>query len=494
METEKFAKIIEILSKLVWGSGTLALILGTGIFFTVKLHFFQFCRFPQILKTTIFALFANDGKKHCKNRGDSNSISQFRAISASLAASMGTGNIVGVAAALAIGGPGAIFWMWVSAFLGMSTAYAENYLGVYYYNKLKNTSRSVSETEKQHIKQKLGVGGAFLYFDGGLKSRSLTIFFAFICTLASFGIGNLTQANSISSALARFSVPPVICGTIFAGFAAFIIFRGTSSTLAVVEKILPFVTLFYLFGSVFFLIMHFFAVPECFRLIFASAFGIRQAVGGFSGELMKRSITCGMQKGVFSNEAGMGSSVFAHTSSDCKDPEVMGAWAVFEVFLDTIVCCTLTALVVLTSGVPLSSADPVETVIAAFETGFGSFASFFISVSICIFAFATLLSWVFYGERSVRTLALKKQKKENIFVFVYRLLYCIAIFIGCITLPDLIWSLSDILNGAQCIPNLAALLILSGAVKSPFSMPVQQSAQPEAIITSEPQPNKFERS
>ena len=461
METEKFSKIIEILSKLVWGSGTLALILGTGIFFTFKLHFLQFRNFPQILRLTIFAVLKND----CKNREDNDSITQFQAISASLAASMGTGNIVGVAAALSIGGPGAIFWMWVSAFFGMSTAYAENYLGVYYYNKLKNTSKAVSEKEKQHIKQKLGVGGPFLYFSDGLKSKFLTVFFAVICTLASFGIGNLTQSNSISSSLERFSVPPIICGLVFATSAALIIFRGTSSTLAVIEKILPFVTFFYLFGSLIFLIMHIFAIPECFRMIFASAFGIRQAVGGFSGELLKRSLTCGMQKGIFSNEAGMGSSVFAHTSSECKDPQTMGAWAVFEVFLDTVICCTLTALVILTSGVPLSSANPVETVIAAFETSFGSFAAPFTSISICIFAFATLLSWVFYGEKSVRMLILGKQKKGNVFIFIYRLLYCIAIFIGCVTLPDIIWSLSDILNGAQCIPNLAAILILSRLVK-----------------------------
>lgn len=456
--------IIEKISSIVWGKGTLLLILGTGIYLTIRLKFFQLRKFPEILQKTLLSLF-----RTCKNPKDKSKSTQFQAICAALAASMGTGNIVGVAAALAVGGPGAIFWMWVSAFFGMMTSFVENYLGLFYYNLLEKQRKSVSEIEKSNINKKLEIGGAFLYFEYGLHSENLAIFFALVCTFASFGIGNLTQASSLSNAAAYFSVSPFVCGLFFASLTAIIAFMGSGAVLRVTERILPFVTLFYLVGAVYLLITNIFALPECLLTIVKSAFGINQAVGGVFGAIIKRSLTCGLQKGVFSNEAGMGSSVFAHTSAPCKDPVVMGCWGIFEVFLDTIVCCTLTAAAILVTDSPIDAANPTKTVISAFETGLGNFAAPFVAISIGIFAFATLLSWIYYGEKSVRRLFLFSEKSTKAALTIYRLLYAAAVFIGCTSLPSLAWTAADILNGIQCIPNLAAILLLSGKISASFS-------------------------
>lgn len=455
--------IIEKISSLVWGKGTLLLILGTGIYLTIRLKFFQLRKFPEILQKTILSLF-----RTCKNPKDKSKSTQFQAICAALAASMGTGNIVGVAAALAVGGPGAIFWMWISAFFGMSASFAENYLGLFYYNLLEKQRKSVSEIEKSNINKKLEIGGAFLYFEYGLRSEKLAIFFALVCTFASFGIGNLTQASSLSNAAAYFSISPFACGLIFSSLTAIIAFMGSGAVLRVTERILPFVTLFYMFGAVYLLITNIFALPECLLTIVKSAFGINQAVGGVCGAIIKRSLTCGLQKGVFSNEAGMGSSVFAHTSAPCKDPVVMGCWGIFEVFLDTIVCCTLTAAAILVTDSPIDASNPTKTVISAFETGLGNFAAPFVAISIGIFAFATLLSWIYYGEKSVRRLFLFSEKSSSAALTIYRLLYAAAVFFGCTSLPSLAWTAADILNGIQCIPNLAAILLLSGKISASF--------------------------
>lgn len=456
--------IAEKISSLVWGNGTLLLILGTGIYLTIRLKFFQVRKFPKILQKTILSLF-----KPCKNPKDKASSTQLQAISAALAASMGTGNIVGVASALAIGGPGAIFWMWVSAIFGMATSYAENFLGLYYYNLQEKQKKSVLEIEKSTIKKKLEIGGAFLYFEYGLRSEKAAIFFALVCTFASFGIGNLTQANALANAAAYFSVTPTVCGVIFAVTIAIIAFMGSGVILRVTERILPFITVFYILGAVFLLITNIFALPNCLISIIKSAFGFEQAIGGFCGAIIKRSMTCGLQKGVFSNEAGMGSSVFAHTSAPCKDPVTMGCWGVFEVFLDTILCCTLTAAAILVTNSPIDAANPTQTVICAFESGLGRFAAPFVAFSIAVFAFATLLSWIYYGEKSVRRLFLSSEKSTKTALTVYRILYAAAIYIGCTALPDIAWTVADILNGIQCIPNLAAILLLSGKVTANIS-------------------------
>lgn len=455
--------IAEKISSLVWGKGTLLLILGTGIYLTIRLKFFQLRKFPAILQKTILSLF-----KPCKNPEDKTKATQIQAIAAALAASMGTGNIVGVAAALAVGGPGAIFWMWISAFFGMAASYAENFLGLYYYNLLEKQKKSVSEIEKSTINKKLEIGGAFLYFEYGLRSEKLAIFFALVCTFASFGIGNLTQASSLANAAAYFSISPTVCGVIFALITAIIAFMGSGAILRVTERILPFITAFYIFGAVYLLITNIFALPDCLLNIVKSAFGIEQAVGGFCGAIIKRSLTCGLQKGVFSNEAGMGSSVFAHTSGPCKDPVIMGCWGIFEVFLDTIICCTLTAAAILVTDSTIDPCNPTQTVISAFETGLGRFAAPFVAISIGIFAFATLLSWIYYGEKSVRRIFLFSEKSTNIALVAYRLLYAAAIYIGCTSLPSIVWTAADILNGIQCIPNLVAILLLSGHISAKF--------------------------
>ncbi len=428
--------MLSTINSIVWGKPLLILLLGTGLIYTIKLGFFQILKFPYIIKNTFISLFHD---KSCTKCSESGSISQFQAVSAALAAAMGTGNIAGVATALTIGGAGSIFWMWISAIAGMALVYGENYLGTIYRRRING---------KWH-------GGPMAYLEYGVGSKGLAVLFAVFCSLAALGMGNMTQVNSISTALdGCFSIPPIITGIIVAIICAMIISGGIKRIGSATEILIPFLSLAYIVAALFIILKCNEKIPDAFSQIFKGAFGIRAAGGGISGAIISRSINAGLRRGVFSNEAGLGSSAVMHSSADCSDPKQQGMWAIFEVFVDTILCCTLTALVILSTGALESGKDGVLLVTEAFNKVTGSFAPYFIAVAVALFAFATIVGWFYCGECAV------------IYIFgdagipFYKFIFLAFILVGAITRLEAVWTVSDIFNGLMAFPNLIGLLIL----------------------------------
>ncbi len=334
---EAVTNINSAINGVVWGIPMLVLIIATGIYMTVRTKFFQVTKIKHVFDNTLFAIFK---KKDVTASKEKKAISQFQALTTALAATIGTGNIAGVATAITIGGPGAVFWMWVSAFFGMMTAYSENVLGIYYRKKNKDGEWS---------------GGAMYYLRDGLNNKIghiLAGLFALFCVLASFGIGNMTQVNSIASALYdTFNLPVLVTGIVLAVITALVVVGGIKRIGKVTSILVPFMAVAYIIGAVIIVIMNIQNVPSVFVSIFKGAFGFKAVAGGIVGAAIKQAITMGFKRGVFSNEAGLGSSVMANCASDVKEPVVQGMWGIFEVFADTIVVCTLTALVILSSGV-----------------------------------------------------------------------------------------------------------------------------------------------
>lgn len=331
---------------LVWGIPMLVLILGTGIYMTVRTKFFQVTKANYTIKETFLAIFK---KRSVTKTKDKKAISQFQALSTALAATIGTGNIAGVATAIAIGGPGAVFWMWVSAFFGMMTNYSENVLGIYY--RKKNDKKEWS-------------GGAMYYLENGFKKKKglkhigkiLAVLFSIFCVLASFGIGNMTQINSIATSLEKafvpvfgFEIPTLITGIALAVLAGLVIIGGIKRIGKVTEKLVPFMAAAYIIGALIIFFCNFQQIPYVFGSIFQSAFSFEAIGGGVGGAVVKKAVEMGFKRGVFSNEAGLGSSVMVHSASDVKEPVIQGMWGIFEVFFDTIIVCTLTAFVLLSS-------------------------------------------------------------------------------------------------------------------------------------------------
>ena len=343
-------------NSVVWGVPMLILIIGMGIYLSVRMGFFQLTKVKHWLSSTLFAIFRN---KAVTKSGEKKAISQFQALTTALAASIGTGNIAGVATAIASGGPGAVFWMWVSAFFGMMTGFTENVLGIYY--RQKNSRGEWS-------------GGAMYYLENGVGAkmgmktfgRVLAVLFAVFCVLASFGIGNMTQANSISAALeGDFGVSPILTGLVISVIAALVIMGGIKRIGAVTEKLVPFMALFYMAGCLIIFFMNYSNIPYVFGSIFSSAFDFRAVSGGVGGYIISRAVTMGFKRGVFSNEAGLGSSVLVNCSSDVREPVKQGMWGIFQVFFDTIVMCTLTAFVLLSCS---SKAVTMEEAICSIST------------------------------------------------------------------------------------------------------------------------------
>lgn len=443
------AAINDKINSIVWGIPMLVLIISTGIYMTVRTNFFQVTKAKYVNQETFFAIFT---KKSVTKTDDKKSISQFQALSTALAATIGTGNIAGVASAITIGGPGAVFWMWVSAFFGMMTNYSENVLGIFY--RRKNDRNEWS-------------GGAMYYIEQGLKEKAgfrhaakpLAVTFSIFCVLASFGIGNMTQVNSIAGALnGSFGIKPIVTGIAIAVISSLVIVGGIKRIGQVTEKIVPFMALAYILGTIFILINNFNQIPEVLASIFKGAFGFDAVAGGISGTLIKQAVTMGFKRGVFSNEAGLGSSVMVHSSSDVKEPVIQGMWGIFEVFFDTIIVCTLTAFTVLSTGALETGLAGVPLVSAAFTHGFGDFAGKFVSLAILLFAFSTVLGWSFYGAKATEYLFGTK------YTIVYKVLFIIFIVVGSTMSLDLAWNISDTLNGLMAIPNLIGVLLLSGTV------------------------------
>ena len=448
-------RVNNVVNGFVWGPFGLALLLCTGLWLSVRTGFFQFRRMGYWLKHTIGAIFTNKDVTAHTSKEDM-AISQFQSMCTALAGTIGTGNIVGVATAIVSGGPGAIFWMWVMALLGMMTSFAENVLGVYYRRK----------NEKGEWN-----GGAMYYLTDGLGAKPgckavgkvLAVLFACFCILASFGIGNMSQCNSIAQGLSgSFGIPSGIVGAVTAVLLGAVLLGGLKRLSRVTETLVPFMALFYMAGCVVILCINHAAIIPAFKSIFVAAFDPQAILGGAAGITVRQAMRYGVARGLFSNEAGMGSTPHAHALAKVKRPQDQGEIAIVSVFIDTFIVLTLTAMVILTSGM-LNPGAPdglqgTELAQAAFKASLGSAGMAFVAICMLFFAFSTIIGWYFFGEQNVKALFGHKAVK------VYAAIVVICIVIGSALHVDLVWNLSDLFNGLMVFPNLIALLALSGLV------------------------------
>ncbi len=464
---DKIAEINGSINGVVWGIFGLALLIGTGIILTVCTKVFQISHIGHWWKNTIGSLFKKDVITHSKEKG---SISPFQALCTALAATVGTGNIAGVAAAICIGGAGAVFWMWIAAFFGMMTNYSENVLGIFFRRKNKADEWS---------------GGAMYYLRDGLGAKKgckhigkiLAVLFCIFTMLASFGIGSMGQVNKIvTNVAAAFDVKALSSIEVFGGVSLYNIIIGVAIMLltalitlgglkriaSVAEKIVPLMVVLFVAGSLVVIGVNYQAVLPAFKAIFANAFKTEAFVGGGIGGVIV-AITQGFKRGVFSNEAGLGSSVMVHSNSNIKEPVKQGMWGIFEVFADTMVVCTMTALVVLTSGVfnletgavaeGLSDATLVG---GAFNTVFswGNIGQRFIAIALFLFAFTTVLGWSHYGSKAWEYLFGEKT------TIIFRIIHVLTVVLGAVLTSSLAWDISDTFNGLMMIPNLIGVLVL----------------------------------
>ena len=440
---EVVAQVNDAINGIVWGPYMLVLLVGTGVYFSIRTGFIQVSRIKLWWKGTFGQLFRK------KEKLDDSNISPFQAVSTALASTVGTGNIAGVATAIFAGGPGAIFWMWVSGFFGMVTKYAEVVLAVKY-----------RETDANGVYH----GGPMYYIQNGLGSKMkwLAIIFAIFGTLATFGIGNMTQANAIAASLNEsFGFPVLVVGIVIAVIVALVIIGGIKRIASVTEKLVPFMAVFYIIGSLIIVFWNAPKLPATFGSIFAGAFASAKApLGGIAGYIMMRAMRYGIARGVFSNEAGLGSAPIAHAASRTKEPVEQALWGIFEVFVDTIVICTLTGLVVLTAGLFSSDVSGARLVMASFTQHYGVFGGIFVSIGILCFAGSTLLGWSYYGQQCLGYLT----NNNKAWDLAYKVVFSLLTIVGAVGGLTLVWDIADTLNGLMAIPNLIALLLLSKVV------------------------------
>ena len=453
----KVAEINGVIYNFVWVTIGIALLLGSGVICTIVTKGFQFVHFKHWIKETVGSIFTD---KNVTDKSDKRNISQFQSLCTALAATVGTGNIAGTATAIVFGGPGAIFWMWVAAILGMMTNCCENVLGIYYRRKNERGD---------------WCGGAMYYLKDGLGAKKgfkwigsiLAVLFCCFCLLASFGIGNLSQMNSIAINLnSAFSIPNWVTGAVFVVIAGLVVVGGIKRIAAVTEKLVPSMVALYLLGTIAIFVANIDMSGAVFASIFKAAFGIEAVSGGFAGIIMKEVVTWGCKRGVFSNEAGLGSSVMVHSCSNVKEPVKQGMWGIFEVFVDTIIVCTLSAFAVLSSGVVdlatrqvlIGDVGASALVGAAFETLFGGFGRYFIAIAIMLFAFSTVLGWSVYGTKAWEYLFGTKS------TIIYKVIFVSAVFVGPLLHSSLAWDISDTFNGLMMIPNLIGVVTLSPIV------------------------------
>ena len=483
MILDKIAAINGEINSVVWGIFGLALLIGTGIIVTCCTKFFQVTRLGHWWKNTIGNMFSKEVMKHRKEKG---TISPFQALCTALAATVGTGNIAGVAAAICIGGAGAVFWMWVAAFFGMMTNYAENTLGIYF--RRKNSEGEWSGGAMYYLQD--GLGG-YKYEDKNSKAsfknlgKVLAVLFCIFAMLASFGIGSMGQVNKIvANVSAAFDVSAlssievfsgvslynIILGVIIMILTAIITVGGVKRIANVAEKIVPFMVVLFVLGSLVIIGINYDAILPAFKAIFVNAFKPEAFVGGGIGGVII-AMTNGFKRGVFSNEAGLGSSVMVHSNSSVKEPVKQGMWGIFEVFADTMIVCTMTALVVLTSGGLEGGVFNVVTgeiqdgltdatlVGGAFDTVFNNilpdgFGSKFIAIAMFLFAFTTVLGWSHYGSKAWEYLFGAKT------TIIFRIIHVCTIIFGAVLTSSLAWDISDTFNGLMMIPNLIGVLFM----------------------------------
>ena len=438
-------EFVKAVNEWMWGLILLVILCGTGIFFTFRLKFIQVRKFGEGCRL-VFGHFKSSGGE--RKEGE---MTPFQSLATAIAAQVGTGNLTGAATALIAGGPGAIFWMWVSAFFGMATIYGEATLAQEYKTK----------------KDGEVTGGPVYYIQQAFKGtfgRVLAVIFAIFIILALGFMGNMVQSNSIGAAFSgvfesrNINIPPVAVGIILAVIAAFIFVGGTTRLAAVVEKIVPFMAGIYIVGSLILIGMNITALPGAFKMIFVGAFNPTAVVGGAAGITVREAIRYGVARGLFSNEAGMGSTPHAHARAAAKNPHEQGLTAMISVFIDTFIVLNLTVFSVLTTGAMDSGKGGIALTQEAFMRGFGSFGDIFVAICLLFFAFSTVLSWHFFGQINVQYLFGKKAVK------VYSIIVVAFIIVGSTLKVDLVWELADFFNGLMVIPNAMALLALSGVV------------------------------
>ncbi len=433
---EALTSAVKWLSGIVWGVPMLVLLLGVGIFLTIGLRF-------RTLRNLPLALWMLWRGRAAEGKGE---ITPFNALMTALAATIGTGNIAGVATAIFIGGPGAVFWMWMTALVGMATKFAEAVLAVRY--------REVDE-------RGVYVGGPMYYIKNGLGPRWawLGACFALFAGFAGFGIGNTVQANSVADALeAAFGVPFWTTGVMLAILVGSVLFGGVHRIAAFAGTLVPVMAITYVGAGLVVILLNIQAVPDAFRLIFAHAFSPIAATGGFAGAAVWAAIRFGVARGIFSNEAGLGSAPIAHAAAECKGPVSQGLVAMLGTFIDTILVCTFTALVILTTGAWTSGKTGAELTSLAFETALPGVGSEIIAIALAVFAFTTLIGWSYYCERSWQYLLGVKA------IIPFRIVWSLAPIAGATVKLSFVWLLADTLNALMAIPNLIALALLSPVV------------------------------
>ena len=448
---DRIEAINGVINNFIWGVPAMICIVGVGLFLSFRTKFIQIRKFPYAMKVTFGRMFK-------KREASDGALTPFQAVCTALAATVGTGNVAGVAGAIAIGGPGAVFWMWMSALLGMCTKFSEVTLAVHFREKNKDGDY---------------VGGPMYYIKNGLKKHWLWLAYLFSAfgVLTVFGTGNATQVNTITtaidSALFNYNIISedtaptlnLIIGIALAILIGLILLGGVKRIGQVAEKLVPFMAVFYIILAIGVVVININHVPEVFSDIFKGAFNPASVTGGVVGSFFM-SMKKGVSRGIFSNEAGLGTGSIAHACADTRKPVKQGFFGIFEVFVDTIVICTLTALVILCSGVPVGygQAAGAELTISGFTSTYGGWVSIFTAVAMCCFAFSTIIGWGLYGTRCIEFLFNSRVNKP------FMLVYSLVAIVGATLNLDLLWSVAETFNGLMIIPNLIAVFMLSGVV------------------------------
>ncbi|XPV75639.1 MAG: alanine/glycine:cation symporter family protein [Desulfovibrio sp.] len=433
---EGFEQLLGVIGGYVWGWPLMILLVGTGIWLTLALKGIQFTKLGYALYLALVKRKEEDAED-----GD---ISNFQALMTALSATVGTGNIAGVATAIFIGGPGALFWMWITGLVGMATKYAEAVLAVKYRVTDADGGKS---------------GGPMYYISKGLGWNWLGSLFAFFAAIAAFGIGSMVQSNSVAHAVeATFNIDPTMTGIALAVATAAVVIGGIKGIGRVTSVLVPVMIVFYMGGAAAILIAKASAIPAAFALVFECAFNPTAATGGFAGSAVMLAIRMGVARGIFSNESGLGSAPIAAAAAQTKHPVIQALVSMTQTFIDTIIVCTMTGMVILVTDSWTLGVNGAKLTTVAFEAGLGSNGALIVTIGLMLFAYSTILGWCYYGEKSISYLFGEKS------VMPYRILFIGSVFIGAIAKLDLVWTLSDVFNGLMAFPNLVGLVALSPVV------------------------------
>jgi AGCS family alanine or glycine:cation symporter len=435
---DKMLEIVNAISAQVWGPPMLIFLVGTGLYLTFLLKGVQF----RALFHSLYLAFIKR-----KDEGAEGDISHFQALMTALAATVGTGNIAGVATAIASGGPGALFWMWMTGLVGMATKYSEAVLAVKY--------REIDADGRMR-------GGPMYYIANGLGWKWLGGVFAVFASLAAFGIGNMTQSNSVAAVLqSTFEIPTWITGLVMMVSTGLVIIGGIKSIGRVTSIIVPVMIVLYMLGGIIVILINIESLPGIIQLVFSQAFTPTAAAGGFAGALVRDAVRFGVARGVFSNESGLGSAGIAAAAAQTRDPVTQALVSMTQTFIDTLVVCSITGFVIIGSGIWTTGATGAALTAAAFSQGLsGEIGGYIVAVGLVLFAYSTVLGWSYYGEKSITYLLGDKA------AIPYRIIFCLFVGLGAVAQLDLVWAISDVMNGLMAVPNLIGLVFLAGVVAS----------------------------